>query len=65
MRSTKTTLMDVIEPPINTWLLKVRTGVTSERPAGVRVVRFGNDDDGDFSLPVVSVAKTERETAEA
>jgi len=65
MRSAKTTLMDVIEPPINTWLLKVRTGVTSERPAGVRVVRFGNDDDGDFCLPSVSASKNDLETAEA
>lgn len=39
-----TSLLDVLSPRVNRWLHEMaRKG--SELPAGVRVVRFGEDDD--------------------
>jgi len=37
-------LIDILMPPGNRWLTELSS--RRELPAGVRIVRFGNDDDG-------------------
>jgi hypothetical protein len=43
-------LIDVLRPPVNRWLIELARS-KSALPAGVRVVRFGNGDDEELDPP--------------
>lgn len=51
-------LIDVLTPPVNQWLRDLVRRKTN-LPAGVRVVRFSDDND-DITEPVVEVAASSR-----
>lgn len=71
MSCIKPSLMDVIKPPVNPWLQQIRSSASKEKPPGVRIVRFGDDDDAEWLVPTTSAtptkspAKIVREHAEA
>ena len=43
-------LIDVLRPPVNRWLVELARS-KSALPAGVRVVRFGNGEEEEFDPP--------------
>jgi hypothetical protein len=53
-------LIDVLRPPVNRWLVELARS-KSAPPAGVRVVRFGNGDDEELDLPEASSPRTARQ----
>ena len=55
MNSHKISLIDVLAPPVNPWLKGI-SRFKSKLPAGVRVVRFGDEDEDGFDLLVEAVA---------
>lgn len=55
MTRTPLSLIDVLEPPVNTWLRTLGRR-TAELPVGVRVVRFSDADD-ETGLELTNAAK--------
>ena len=53
-------LIDVLRPPINRWLVELARS-KSALPAGVRVVRFGNGDDEELDPPEVGSSRKPRQ----
>ncbi len=60
MKKTSPSLLDVLEPPPNPWLEKVREG-ESNRPDNVRVVRSGGADDLDAPVRLRAAKKKLRD----
>ena len=53
-------LIDVLRPPINRWLVELARS-KSALPAGVRVVRFGNGDDEELDPPEAGSSRKPRQ----
>lgn len=65
MTRTTLSLIDVLEPPVNTWLRTLGRR-TAELPEGVRVVRFSeNDDETGFELASAQAKQVKPKSAAA
>mgnify|MGYP001203961360 CR=1 FL=1 len=54
-------LIDVLRPPINRWLVELARS-KSDPPTGVRVIRFGNGDEEELDSPEVALPRKSGQT---